>query len=68
MDEVAIQQTLKLSNDLKVDVMDDGSAVMRTKRGMVNLSPRNYKLLRQSIKQGKMESVKEQVRVKQNHP
>ncbi len=59
LDELAIQKTLKLSNDLEVDVMDDGSAVMRTKRGVVNLSPKNYKILSRSIKQGKMESVNE---------
>ena len=59
LDELAIQKTLKLSNDLEVDVLDDGSAVMRTKRGTVNLSPKNYKILSRSIKQGKMESVNE---------
>jgi hypothetical protein len=59
IDELAIQKTLKLSNDLEVDVMDDGSAVMKTKRGTVNLSPKNYKILRRSIKQGKLESVNE---------
>ena len=59
IDELAIQQTLKLSNDLEVEVMDDGSAVMKTKRGTVNLSPKNYKILRRSIKQGKLESVNE---------
>ena len=59
IDELAIQKTLKLSNDLEVEVMDDGSAVMKTKRGTVNLSPKNYKILRRSIKQGKLESVNE---------
>ena len=59
IDELAIQQTLKLSNDLEVEVMDDGSAVMKTRRGVVNLSPKNYKILRQSIKRGKLESVNE---------
>ena len=59
LDELAIQKTLKLSNDLEVDVLDDGSAVMRTNRGTVNLSPKNYKILSRSIKQGKMESVNE---------
>ncbi len=59
IDELAIQQTLKLSNDLEVEVMDDGSAVMKTRRGTVNLSPKNYKILRQSIKRGKLESVNE---------
>ena len=59
IDELAIQQTLKLSNDLEIEVMDDGSAVMKTKRGTVNLSPKNYKILRQSIKRGKLESVNE---------
>ena len=59
LDELAIQKTLKLSNDLEVDVLDDGSAVMRTKRGTVNLSPKNYKILSRSIKQGKMESINE---------
>ena len=44
IDELAIQQTLKLSNDLEIEVMDDGSAVMKTKRGNVNLSPKNYKI------------------------
>ena len=59
LDELAIQKALKLSNDLEVDVMDDGSAVMRTKQGVVNLSPKNYKILSRRIKQGKMESVNE---------
>ena len=58
-DELAIQKVFKLSNDLEVDVMDDGSAVMRTKQGVVNLSPKNYKILSRRIKQGKMESVNE---------
>ena len=49
IDELAIQQTLKLSNDLEVEVMDDGSAVMKTKRGNVNLSPKNYKILRKAL-------------------
>ena len=59
LDELAIQKVFKLSNDLEVDVMDDGSAVMRTKQGVVNLSPKNYKILSRRIKQGKMESVNE---------
>ena len=59
LDELAVQKTLKLGSDLEVEVMDDGSAVMKTRRGVVNLSPKNYKILRQSIKRGKLESVAE---------
>ena len=58
LDELAVKRTLKLNN-LEVDVMDDGSAIMKTKRGVVNLSPKNYKILSRSIKQGKMESINE---------
>ena len=59
LDELKIKKRLKLSNDFNIEVLDDGSAVMRGKRGQVHLSPKNYKILRQSIKQGHMESVSE---------
>ena len=58
LDELAVQKTLKLGSDLEVEIMDDGSAVMKTRRGVVNLSPKNYNILRQSIKRGKLKEFK----------